>query len=284
MAGSPLDGMYYQFSIPMGLQNLVQNVISRNQNNPNTPQLPVPTAQREWFSQPRPAFGSPPTITLYTMNEVGQAATAGSTAFASQIAAALTANPQVFTWAPQSWGSPFIYPPAAAASAAVANLTATVSATPGKFILIGFGLGAEVMCEVRDKVLTGSLQSRQFDLLAGVTLGSPMREEGHTIPLSGASDPGGQGVNDTQPGVPAVTVGTPTMWWDFAMPGDLVSCTEPTDTVTQQCYKFGRNNFTGQNLTDFANTTAQNVGEVSGDLEELVSVGVSLLGSLTSLL
>jgi hypothetical protein len=74
------------------------------------------------------------------------------------------------------------------------------------------------------------------------------------------------------------------MWWDFAMPGDLVTCTEPADTVTQQCYRFGRNNFTGQNLTDFANTTAANVGEVSGDLEELVSVGVSLLGSLTSLL
>jgi hypothetical protein len=277
MPASPLDGMYYQFSIPMGLQNLVQNVISRNQSNPNTPQLPVPTAQREWFSQPRPAFGSPPTITLYTLNEVGHAATAGPTAFASQIAAALTVNPQVFTWMPQSWPEPFIYPPSAAAAAAVANLIATITITPGKFILIGFGLGAEVMSMVLEEVQYGTLQARQFDLLAGVTCGNPLREEGHTIGLPGAMDPGGQGINDHQPGVPAVLTNTPTYWWDFAMPGDVITTTEPSDTVAQQTYTFGRNNFTGQGLTVFLEVAAAVLDVTSEVVLDVVSVGAGLL-------
>jgi hypothetical protein len=279
MASSPTDGMYWQFSIPMGLLNLTQNVIARNQSNPNTPQLPVPTAQqREWFSQPRPAFGSPPAITVYSMNDVGQHSTSGATAFASQVASALNVNPQMFAWRPQSWPTPFVYPPAAAANAAVANLTNTITATPGKFMLIGFGLGAEVMSVVGQSVWSpfGAMKARQNDLLAGVTFGNPMRQAGHTIGLPGAVDPGGAGINDNQPGVPPVLTNTPIIWWDFAQPNDIVTCCDPDDDDSHRTYCFGRNNFTGQDLQDFSDTTTEVLGAPpSGDVEDLVNNGVS---------
>lgn len=54
MAASATDGMYLFFSIPLGLANLVSEIIGRNQNDPNTPQIPTQTANRMWFSQPRP--------------------------------------------------------------------------------------------------------------------------------------------------------------------------------------------------------------------------------------
>lgn len=56
MASHPTDGMYLFFSIPLGLANLLFQVIERNQNNPNTPQIPSQTAVRQWVSQPRPAL------------------------------------------------------------------------------------------------------------------------------------------------------------------------------------------------------------------------------------
>lgn len=63
MASSPTDGMYYEFSIPVGLKRLIQEVIENNQNDPNTPQVLTPTAARQWFSQPRSAVdGGPPPL------------------------------------------------------------------------------------------------------------------------------------------------------------------------------------------------------------------------------
>ena len=47
MAASPTDGMYYDFSIPLGLKRLIEDVIQRNQNDPNTPQVLTPPANRE---------------------------------------------------------------------------------------------------------------------------------------------------------------------------------------------------------------------------------------------
>ncbi len=49
-----LAGLYYDFSIPLGLYNIVQTVIANTQNDPNTPNLLVQRAARQWFSQPRP--------------------------------------------------------------------------------------------------------------------------------------------------------------------------------------------------------------------------------------
>lgn len=60
MAASALDGFYYAFSIPLGLFNLVLDVMEHNKNDPNVPQVPTPTANRQWFSQPRPAILNDP--------------------------------------------------------------------------------------------------------------------------------------------------------------------------------------------------------------------------------
>lgn len=63
MAASPTDGMYWDFSIPLGLKRLIESVIQNNQNDPNTPQVLTPTATRQWFSQPRSAVdGGPPPL------------------------------------------------------------------------------------------------------------------------------------------------------------------------------------------------------------------------------
>jgi hypothetical protein len=50
-------GMYYDFCIPLGLSDLLFNVIAHTQGNPNTPQIPTTSAtNRLWISQPRPAL------------------------------------------------------------------------------------------------------------------------------------------------------------------------------------------------------------------------------------
>lgn len=60
------QNLYYDFCMPLGLKDLLLDIIEGNQSNPNTPQIPVPTASRMWFSQPRP--GSDPTTDVLTVN------------------------------------------------------------------------------------------------------------------------------------------------------------------------------------------------------------------------
>lgn len=60
------QNLYYDFCIPLGLKDLLLDIIEGNQSNPNTPQIPVPTASRMWFSQPRP--GHDPTTDVLTVN------------------------------------------------------------------------------------------------------------------------------------------------------------------------------------------------------------------------
>jgi hypothetical protein len=64
--GNALAGLYYAFSIPLGLVNIVLNVIEGNQGTPNTPQINPPRADREWYSQPR--IGSDPTVEVLQIN------------------------------------------------------------------------------------------------------------------------------------------------------------------------------------------------------------------------
>jgi hypothetical protein len=47
------QGMYVDYNIPLGLYDLTQQVIANTQNDPNTPQIPTPSQQQQWFSQPR---------------------------------------------------------------------------------------------------------------------------------------------------------------------------------------------------------------------------------------
>lgn len=60
------QNMYYEYCIPLGLKDLLLDVIENSQSSPNTPQVPVPTASQMWFSQPRP--GSDPTTEVLTVN------------------------------------------------------------------------------------------------------------------------------------------------------------------------------------------------------------------------
>lgn len=66
MATAATDRMYVDYNIPLGLFDLVMSVLGFNQNNPNTPHVPQPTATREWFSQPR--LGTDPTTEVITVN------------------------------------------------------------------------------------------------------------------------------------------------------------------------------------------------------------------------
>jgi hypothetical protein len=52
---SAVEGMYVDFSIPLGLYSLLQQCCANTQGDPNTPQVVQPPALRMWFSQPRPA-------------------------------------------------------------------------------------------------------------------------------------------------------------------------------------------------------------------------------------
>jgi hypothetical protein len=50
---NPTAGMYWDFHIPLGLHDLVEDLKSRQPNNPNAPEIVTPPANREWLSQPR---------------------------------------------------------------------------------------------------------------------------------------------------------------------------------------------------------------------------------------
>jgi hypothetical protein len=60
------QNLYYDFCLPLGLKDLILDIIEGNQSNPNTPQIPSPTTSQMWFSQPRP--GTDPTTEVLTVN------------------------------------------------------------------------------------------------------------------------------------------------------------------------------------------------------------------------
>jgi hypothetical protein len=61
-----VDGLYYAYSIPMGLVNMILDVISNDQNTANVPVVQQNRADREWFSQPR--SGSDTTTEVVQIN------------------------------------------------------------------------------------------------------------------------------------------------------------------------------------------------------------------------
>jgi hypothetical protein len=66
VVASAMSGMYVDYSIPLGLYNLIQQVITTTEGNPNTPQITSPPARQQWFSQPRP--GNDITTEVITVN------------------------------------------------------------------------------------------------------------------------------------------------------------------------------------------------------------------------
>lgn len=57
MAASPIDGMFWEFHVPLGLKTLLEQLIVENPQNRNNPVALSGTAiNRQWFSLPRPAI------------------------------------------------------------------------------------------------------------------------------------------------------------------------------------------------------------------------------------
>lgn len=53
MSASPIDGLYWDQHWPLSLKQLLDQVLGRQRNSPNTPVAQPPPAVRQWFSQPR---------------------------------------------------------------------------------------------------------------------------------------------------------------------------------------------------------------------------------------
>lgn len=66
MTQRSLPGMYFEYHIPLGLYNLIGEVIERNQSMPNIPWVPSIVSHHMWFSQPR--SGSDPLTEVLTVN------------------------------------------------------------------------------------------------------------------------------------------------------------------------------------------------------------------------
>jgi hypothetical protein len=119
------------------------------------------------------------------------------------------------------------YPTATAITTGVGNLTNLINATPGPFILTGYSLGAMIISEVYDQIATGSLKARATDFLFGFAFGNPRRQQRVTFP--NCTDPGGHGIDADN-----LMTNTPTNWWEFALPGDILAvCTDKTSDHNQ---------------------------------------------------
>lgn len=125
-------------------------------------------------------------------------------------------GPQVFTWVNVAYPAT-LYPMGPSIATGVTNTIAAINGRAGPFILVGTSQGASVISNVYDQIRHGALQARQGDFLAGVTMGNPRRQAGHTFP--GCPDPGGRGIDE------APLTDCEDLWWDFAITGDPVACT-----------------------------------------------------------
>ena len=119
-----------------------------------------------------------------------------------------------FTWNVVSL--PFTYPMSVAVNTAVGKAVDLIGRTPGRFILVGTGIGAVVASNVYDQLRSGVLQSRNGELVLGVVFMNPRRQSGHSFP--GCTDPGGAGI--LQPNL----VSCEDRWWDFPLANDPASC------------------------------------------------------------
>ena len=101
--------------------------------------------------------------------------------------------------------------------------------SPGQpIVLCGLSQGAWCCDFLLDEFRFGCLKNRYSDLMSVMAFGSPLRPYGHTISLSGATQPAGQGACDFPRqmtyGVEPGLLRTPPSWaWDLCSVGDAAS-------------------------------------------------------------
>lgn len=198
-------------------------VIDDDHDAPVASADPPPSATESNASPPAaepPAPPAPPKVTtpipLYTLSGTFVPAKAGY-----QADIAMKVDPKLYEWVPVDYPATLL-PLNDSINQGVASLIAQIKSRPGKFALVGYSQGGAIISRVYDELRSGSLQDRRQDLIAGVAMGNPMREGGHTIP--GGTDPGGHGLFAQR------LVNAEALWWDFCNPGDL-ACSVGDDPV-----------------------------------------------------
>lgn len=112
----------------------------------------------------------------------------------------------------------------------VKNLAGLINSIPGKFVLIGGGTGAQVISGVYDALRAGtlSLQGRLPDLLMGLAISNPRREEN-------AGWPGGPlyASNSSGASVPNLQ-STDGFWWEWSLAAGTYPANNELGGVTYQ--------------------------------------------------
>lgn len=240
------SGLYYDYSIPLGLHNLVQQQIVNNQANPNTPQVQVQRAPREWFSQPAPAIQTAaPQVTVFLVDgshdllDVDNQPTIPlpDNPLMSVLSGLLDTTActiQMINWPVTQ------LPMYNSVLIGKQNLMQAISPLTGPFILVGYSQGAAVVSMVLEEIQSGSLTGYQDQLAAGVTFGNPMRQAGKHAPVQ--ADPGAAGIWADH-----LLTSTPSWWWDFALIGDEVTAADygSYTSTMQAIFEFAMVNYNG---------------------------------------
>jgi hypothetical protein len=284
------DGMFYEFHIPLGLYDAIQTLLRQQQASPNSPNVITPTTTgRQWFSQPRPAVQgeiTKPTFFyavgishLFSLFGVGIANVGGGSTLTVP-----GVDNKTYTWNGAPGTDPFpsmvdatywnvkrveysasAYPYLNSLATGAEAVVAAIKATPGKFALGGYGLGAAVIARVWEEIQYGTLASRKNDLIAAVTFGSPAREASHLWP--GATPIGSWDAPSTTTGSHGVfpsdrrMTSTPAVWWDFANADDVFSSVGNTTAGTNLSALTAvlTNTFTGKDLLAFISANLLNL-------------------------
>lgn len=112
----------------------------------------------------------------------------------------------------------------------VANVTAQINLTPGQFVLAGGSQGANVISDVYDDLRSGGLQARRNDLVLGVAMSNPRRQQGRGWPGGPVYCSSGRGLVE-----PNLT-NTDNLWWEWS----VAAGTYPAnDSMTGVNYTYG---------------------------------------------
>ena len=315
MAASPIDGLYFEFHIPLGLKTLLEQLIVENPQNRNNPVALSGTAtNREWFSLPRPAIPGGPgprvpffycTGTAYALDFLGtgvfpigddnaEAIWVPGYPLGTGRWSPLTPRTDPFPYMLDTgiWSPKKIEYAASALpmwSSIIEGKNAVITEinnTSGPFALGGYSQGAAVVSAVFQEIWYpgGSLYHRKDDLIAGVTFGNPMREENHTWP--GSLSSGSWDVEGSTTGghgsFPDRLVNTPDLWWDFAENDDIICSTGASELGEAWTYITGVfiNAFNGGSWLRFILESVFGLLEIAVEtIQAAINVAVNEIGT-----